>query len=446
MANKYDIFISYSRKDSDKVNAIVNYIEKAGFHVWIDKNGIESGEGFKHVIVNAIENSSVVLFFSSENSHHSPWTAKEVGVAVSLKKHIIPIHLDSSNYNKEIMFDLVNIDFIDYTDPSKHEAVLQKLIKSLEKHCSIDADVKISRDFSFHETVSHKGNSRNNRNIFIVAITLIAIILIGIGYYVFKNDTDMSIAEIEDIERRIDVQIENSQFTMYYVKPGTFWMGAQSNDAKCRNYNEEAAEEEGNVHKVTLDGFYMSETEVTQAQWIAVMGNNNLPEWSQEIGLGDNYPAYGVSFTDAQVFTAKLSAITGRKFRLPTEAEWEWAARGAHDKCYTYSGSNNIDLVANYDNEDNAPKTLKEVKMKQPNELKLYDMSGNLWEWCSDYWEDTYKSDSIKNPQGPSMGEEHVNRGGAFESLARRCRVTTRRSRPTNYTSKHLGFRVVMTK
>lgn len=446
MPNKYDVFISYSRKDSDTVNFIVRCIENAGFRVWIDKDGIESGEGFKRVIVNAMENSSVVLFFSSENSQQSPWTAKEVGLAVSLGKHIIPIRLDSSSYNKEILFDLVNIDFVDYTDSSKHEAVLKKLIKSLEKYCAVkshDTDFKINA----HEHIGHPGSkARYKRYVIISAIALVVVALVGIGAYLLSSKDKTTIAEMENIERKMVIPVGDSQFIMYYVKPGSFWMGAQSNDETCRNYNEEAAEEEGNVHKVILDGYYISESEVTQAQWIAVMGDKDLPEWSNEVGVGDNYPVYNITYTDVQMFAAKLSAMTGRNFRLPTEAEWEWAARGAHDKCYTYSGSNRIELVAHYDNEDNTPKILHEVKTKQPNELKLYDMSGNVWEWCSDYWEETYKPDSIKNPQGPSMGQEHVNRGGAYESLARRCRVTTRRSRPTEYKSIHLGFRIVMTK
>lgn len=131
MAN--DIFISYSRKDTYIVNQFVDRFRNAGFVVWIDEKGIESGEAFKRVITQAIMDSQVFVFFSSEASNKSEWTAKEIGIAAHLHKHIIPVKLDDSSYNLEIMFDLINIDFIDFTIEEKKEGMIEKLISSISR-------------------------------------------------------------------------------------------------------------------------------------------------------------------------------------------------------------------------------------------------------------------------------------------------------------------------
>lgn len=439
---KYDVFISYSRKDSNEIKPFVSCLENAGFKVWIDKDGIESGEAFKHVIVNAIEDSSVLLFFSSESSNQSKWTTKEIGVATQLRTPVIPVKLDHSGFNKEILFDLVNTDYIDYTDKRYHEASMAKLLSSVSKLCSKPlADTPIVTERQKNRTTGkHIG--------LIVAALVLTTISVGITAYFFLKKEEPKAAlvaeQADKTQHKLEIPVGDEKIILYYVKPGTFWMGAQSDDEACLNYNEDAAIEEGPVHKVSLDGYYISETVVTQGLWTAVMGNAN-EKWTKEIGLGRNFPAYHVSYTEAQIFIAKLNALTGHQFRLPTEAEWEWAARGAQEKSYVYSGSNNIDLVAHYVNDKSpTPKKLHEVKQKQANELKLYDMSGNVWEWCSDFWTDTYPADSVHNPQGPQSGLEHVNRGGAFESLERRCRTSARRSRPTEYSSVHLGFRIAM--
>ena len=126
-----DIFISYSRHDTDVVNEIVTLLEQEGYSIWIDRDGIESGEDFKRVILKAIKESKVVLFFSSEHSNVSDWTAKEIGVAVKYKKHIIPIKLDDSNFNEAVEFDLINLDYIDYSKSSIQTAMRDKLLKTL---------------------------------------------------------------------------------------------------------------------------------------------------------------------------------------------------------------------------------------------------------------------------------------------------------------------------
>ncbi|MBO4230456.1 MAG: toll/interleukin-1 receptor domain-containing protein, partial [Bacteroidales bacterium] len=130
-----DIFISYSRKDSNIVGAFVWRLEHEGFKVWIDRDGIYSGNVFAEVIATAIEESKVLIFFSSENSNISPWTAGEIGIANMYGKHIIPVRLDHSPYNKRVIIHLVNLDYIDYSDPSKHYVMMEKLVKELRELC-----------------------------------------------------------------------------------------------------------------------------------------------------------------------------------------------------------------------------------------------------------------------------------------------------------------------
>ena len=131
MNTKYDIFISYSRNDSEQVFSIVKKLQERGFTIWIDKDGIESGDAFKPVIVRAIKNSDVFLFFSSKSSNESIWTVKEVNTAVHLKKPIIPVRLDGAVYDDSILFDLGSIDFVDLSIEEKREAALNTLINTL---------------------------------------------------------------------------------------------------------------------------------------------------------------------------------------------------------------------------------------------------------------------------------------------------------------------------
>ena len=199
---------------------------------------------------------------------------------------------------------------------------------------------------------------------------------------------------------------------MVWVDGGTFRMGATSEQGS------DAWEGENPVHDVTLSGYYIGKTEVTQALWKAVMGSN--PSRFK----GDNLPVEEVSWNDCQEFIRKLNALAGQNFRLPTEAEWEFACRGGNNsRGYKYSGSNYIDNVAWYDG-NSGDKTLP-VGTKAPNELGIYDMSGNVWEWCADWYGD-YSSGRQTNPKGPYDGSYRVIRGGCWNRNAGSCRSSFR--------------------
>ena len=217
---------------------------------------------------------------------------------------------------------------------------------------------------------------------------------------------------------------------MVYVSGGTFTMGATSEQGS------EAESDEKPTHNVTLSSYYICKYEVTQALWRAVMGSN--PSYFK----GDNLPVECVSWNDCQTFINRLNSYTGRNFRLPTEAEWEFAARGGnYSRHYKYSGSNYIGDVAWYT--DNSGSRTHPVGTKQANELGLYDMSGNVYEWCSD-WYGSYSSYSQSNPTGAASGSFRVGRGGSWYFIARLCRSSYRVNYSPGSGDYDLGLRLVL--
>ena len=237
-------------------------------------------------------------------------------------------------------------------------------------------------------------------------------------------------------------------FTMVKVVGGTFTMGAtaeQGNDAE---------DHEKPAHRVTLSSYYIGQTEVTQELWQVVMGYSGSHVKHAD-GKDSKRPVTDASWNKCQEFINKLNQLTGMNFRLPTEAEWEFAARGGtKSRGYKYSGSNDIDVVAWYwvsgdiYGRNNSSEC---VATKQPNELGLYDMTGNVWEWCQDwYGENYYGSSPSSNPTGPLSGSAHVIRGGSHNSGnwndggARSCRVANRRRGNADYYYDLLGFRLAL--
>ena len=248
-------------------------------------------------------------------------------------------------------------------------------------------------------------------------------------------------------------------FKMKFVKGGTFTMGATKEQGSA------AEDKEKPVHKVTLSDFYIGQTEVTQALWMAVMGSN--PSECR----GFDHPVENVTWDDCQVFISKLNSVTGARFRLPTEAEWEYAARGGEkSKKFKYAGSNNhlevawtadaIDVIVAKDipyttnvflPEENMTTAEEEtnsthiVGTKLPNELGIYDMSGNVWEWCADRFDELYYRNSPSvNPQGPVAGTNRVHRGGSWRSGEWYSRVSNRNADVPGYSYSTLGLRLAL--
>ena len=247
---------------------------------------------------------------------------------------------------------------------------------------------------------------------------------------------------------------------MVYVEGGTFVMGGTSEQQDVEAYDNKP------THSVSLSSYYLSDHEVTQAEWEAVMGTTVRQQRDKEdsslaiYGEGPDYPMCYISWDDCQEFIRKLNSQTGKNYRLPTEAEWEYAARGGlKSRGYKYSGSNTLGDVAWYwqnsgdhflsgtdddwdwDKIENNHGQTHPVKQKQSNELGLYDMSGNVWEWCQDWYGD-YTTNCQSNPQGPANGSDRVIRGGSWSDFAWGCRVSNRCIYGPSYRFSSLGLRL----
>ena len=240
------------------------------------------------------------------------------------------------------------------------------------------------------------------------------------------DDTQYSQKESSEI-----ITVNGVSFKMVLVEGGTFMMGA------TLEQGSDASDDEKPAHEVTLATYSIGETEVTQELWQAVMGSN--PSRFK----GSNQPVEKVSWYDSQTFIQKLNQLTGRHFRLPTEAEWEYAARGgSKSRGYKYSGSNNINEVAWY-SKTTDDKGSRNVKTKKANELGLYDMSGNVYEWCQGV-KDNYISNPEPNPSGPTSGYHRVCRGGSWGHLAGYCRVSDRSMDVSASKSSFIGLRLAL--
>lgn len=227
--------------------------------------------------------------------------------------------------------------------------------------------------------------------------------------------------------------VNSVMFTMVHIEGGTFIMGATPEQGDNINKDEKP------VHQVTLSSFSIGQTEVTQELWQAVMGNN--PSEFK----GAKHPVEKVSWGDCQEFIKRLNALTGKGFRLPTEAEWEFAARGGNrSQGYKFSGSNNIDEVAWY--YSNSGGRTHDVATKLSNELGLYDMSGNVFEWCQDSY-DSYRVEPQVNPLVANFLPFRMRRGGSYGCIAEldRCHVSYRERFPhsINYFND-MGFRLAL--
>ena len=233
--------------------------------------------------------------------------------------------------------------------------------------------------------------------------------------YMTPEDAEQIIREIEP--------------TMVAIQGGTFWRGCGSEQA------EDCEENEYPVHQVILSDFLIGKYEVTQAQWRAVTGRS--PSYFTNC---DSCPVEGISWNEIQIFLGKLNAVTGKNYRLPTEAEWEYAARGGNrSKGYKYSGSNSVGKVGWFRN--NSGEKTHPVGKKKPNELGIYDMTGNVFEWCQD-WYGAYDNSIQTNPGGPSFGAMRVNRGGRYRGFATYTRVSYRSGNSPNFRGKDVGFRL----
>lgn len=477
-----DIFISYKRNDKEKVFPIKDFIERnTGVKCWIDMDGIESDAQFANVIIKAINNAQVFLFMYS-NSHAdiedyaNDWTIREINFAQKKEKRIVFVNIDKTPLTDwfELFFGAkqqVN---------ALSDADMQKLCKDLKKWLNKDSDLNItsrnetmllpetaaSAQSSSHPTqskvqtepivntppqitkpsknvptkvYSSKPASKSSKWLpWIIGgavAAIVAVIILAVVLHKSKTDfyVETELLSVPSLENPESFTVNGISFNMGFVEGGTFQMGSDDSDAD---------DSKKPVHSVTVSSFYMGETEVTQALWKAVMGSN-----PSHFKGDDNRPVESVSWNDCQEFIRKLNQLTGKVFRLPTEAEWEYAARGGNkSQHYKYAGSNSIGNVAwyienSYDKRKRSPDHgTHPVKGKQANELGLYDMSGNVWEWCEDLY-DSYSYIGSATTLGLS---ERVLRGGAWKYSDEFCKVSFRNSNNPDYHYSEYGFRLAL--
>ncbi len=377
------IFVSYKRVDKDKVFPFVHRLEfNLNLRFWLDIEGIESDEQFSKVIVHAINECEVFLFMYSHAHENidtdNDWTVKEITFAERKHKRIVFVDIDGIELPDWFLFQFPHKQIVDFGD----DLAISKLESDIRRWLKL---------------FSPGGGPAGGDS-----------------------------PEPEPLPNVIQRLCSN----MVYVEGGSFILGA------TEKLSSEAVDSEKSFHRVALSPFSIGRYEVTQEEWEEVMGSN--PSEFK----GANRPVERVSWDDCQKFIRKLNKMTGKSFRLPTEAEWEFAARGGNKSDgYQYSGSDDINDVAWY--WKNSNKETHDVGLKSPNELGLYDMSGNVWEWCGDLYDDNISS-SKKNPGRRSSSSYRVNRGGGCDSIARSCGVLNNGNDDHGSRYNNIGFRLAL--
>ena len=427
--SKFPIFISYSRRDIILIKQVRSEVESAiGVRCWMDLQAIESGaKRFTRDIIDGINNCDVLLFMLTEHSQCSEFALRELDFADKKGKHVVIINVNDCAMTDEFQFLYGLTDTIRWNDVPQREKLFRDLMRWVSNVDSHPKKGRKGKDGMGKSAITLRPRKKVIPWI-ICGVAAIAIFLVLLLFWGNEN----KMPDIRGLVKSsnsgdLELVVDGVSYVMKPVEGGTFLMG--SDDSEAANY-------ERPVHSVTVSSFYIGATEVTQALWKAVM-TSNPSTWN-----GDELPVQCVCWNDCQEFLRIINSVTGKDFRLPNEAEWEFAARGGmNSRCYQFAGSNSIDSVSWYDvNSGGKPHV---VGTKLSNELGLYDMSGNVMEWCQD-WRDKYNGIYQTNPQGPLEGMFRVLRGGSWFDSETLCRVSSRYSRNPEAKSYSYGFRLVL--
>lgn len=491
---KFDIYISYKRHRKEAAALLYYQLINRGYSAFYDLAQMRR-DNFDEQIYRHIEGANDVFVFLDETSLNAckngtwrdDWFCKEIIHALKLKKNIIPVLLDGYEMpdDRTLPKELKQLTkkhapeySLSYID-AYIDLLINKFITSTSQRgncCNSAYNFYSDQDCEIYRAGRFVGNvlggvqvpltiwvSRSGRAKFVCKNVAtgeerLQIETIGINE---TRDVNIEWGKSENPGGEIPKPISAFLTNMIFVNGGTFTMGATFEQGSDAFYDERPA------HQVTLNDYYIGEYEVTQALWEYVMsysgkcvdGTTLFPEreiWfgnapEARFGKGDDFPAYNVSYDDiVNVFLPRLCRITGLQYRLPTEAEWEYAARGGNkSQGYKYSGSDIIDDVALYGaNQYYSNRQrygVQPIKRKRSNELGLYDMSGNVSEWCSDCYGD-YSSSPQTNPSGSSSGDYYVIRGGSWLSHKKSCRVSCRGVMSPTSRFNTLGFRLARSK
>lgn len=429
----HDVFISYSSLDKEAAQAICHTLEQNEIRCWMAPRDIPPGSEYGDLIDEAIKSSTVVVVLFSETAATSLWVKGELNIAFEEQKTIIPFRLDKTPLQGQNRVILNQKHWIDaYPDyRTKFNDLVCAVAQSIGRHIE-----------------NKHGDSvivRKDIRKYILGGVIMSIIIavIAISYPLIKDATQSYSYDQNGLHVKVSgiSPLQNEAMTsildkMILVEGGGFIMG---NDYNNVDYFTEQDSLSRNPHRVNLSNFYISKYELTQQEWEAF-----FPLEGKCIEYGENKAIDMLSWEDAQSFCDTLSSITGLDVSLPTEAQWEYAARGGKkSKGYIFSGHTfDIREVAwtSYDELTSG----HEIGGKRGNELGLYDMTGNVSEWCKDYYAE-YDSTSSINPQGPKTGIYKVIRGGDFRiQNFYDMKVTTRYYASPFVNRKATGLRLVI--
>lgn len=384
-----EIFISYSSKDESIARTVCKCLENANISCWIAYRDIQRGKTYASEILRGIKETKITILLFSKNSNVSEHVLNEIDYAFTHNKIIVPFKLEETEMSDELHYYLSRKQWI----PASRNYLDQ--MSSLVDVC----DKYLGKG---EKIVTVKGSFKPKW-----------------ADYVSKEQKNI---------------LSSLLSNMIYVEAGSFKMGATPEQQR------DSYEWEKPVHDVTLSDFHISKFLITQEIWQSIMPSN--PSFEK----GANLPVVNVNWEDCMEFIEKLNELTGLQFKLPTEAQWEYAARGGNkSRGYKFSGSNNIDEVAWCWYDIHPVEKLHPVCEKSSNELGIYDMSGDVWEWCND-WYYIYDAHPVTDPFGAISGTRKVMRGGSsgIYSGPNCCRISYRIGRIPRYKENFLGFRVVL--
>lgn len=398
----HDVFISYSSQDMKAAQAICHVLEQKEIRCWMAPRNIPPGSDYGDVIDDAIKSCKVVVVIFSETAAESQWVKGELNIAFEEQKTIIPFRLDNTPLKGQNRVMLNKTHWIDaYPDYKiKFNDLVAAVALSVGKEVHLEEDPPLPpkpKDYK--------------KPIIIGVISILIIAAISFIYpfvakqiHSFTYDKQGLHVKIKGLKTPQEEAIATLLDNMVLVDGGTFTMG---NTEEMTDYLTEQDSLSNTIHEVELDKFYICKYEVTQKQWRAF-----FPTEGKCIADGEDTAMDMLSWEDAKAFADTLSTISGLRFALPTEAQWEFAARGGtKSHHYVFSGNDDATEVGWTSFEELT--SAHEVGGKRYNELDLYDMTGNVMEWCSDYF-DLYSPEKVVNPQGPSNGINRVLRGGDF--------------------------------
>ncbi len=403
----HDVFISYSSQDMEAAQAICHALEQNEIRCWMAPRNIPPGSDYGDVIDDAIKSCKVVVILYSEKAASSPWVTGELNVAFEEQKTIIPFRLDKTPLKGQTRVMLNQRHWIDaYPD---YKTKFNDLVKAVALAIGKDIQLDSSPVMPSVQLKKYK------KPIIFGLIAAIAIGVIIILYPFIIRQMHICVYDKQGLHvkaKGLSVQQEEALTSilddMVLVGGGTFMMG---NTEEMLDDLTEQDSLSVNPHEVELDNYYICKYEVTQKQWKAF-----LPTEGKCIIDGEDREKTAMdklSWEDAKAYADTLSAITGLQFSLPTEAQWEFAARGGNKTHrYIFSGHKWDATEVGWTSVEDL-KSAHEVGGKRYNELGLYDMTGNVFEWCADYYE-LYSKEKAVNPQGPIKGSNRVLRGGDF--------------------------------